>query len=330
MVKYVLRRLLTAIPTLLLISVLVFVLIDLMPGSYVEIFIASQLEASGMEELPRGQLERLEKRYGLNRPVFVRYWKWFSNFVRGEMGRSWAYDFKPVSELIGERLLLTVIVSLCTILFSFLVAFPVGIYSAVRQYTLADNLFTFVSFIGLAIPNFLLALVFIVIGYFAFDQIPGGLFSPHYRFEPMSIGKFLDLLAHLWIPVVVLGTAGMAGTMRVLRGNMLDQMTQPYVDTARSKGLTETRILVKYPLRIAINPFITGLGLSLPGIVGGELIVSIVLNLPTAGPLLYDAVINHDPYLAGAMVMLLSALLVTGNLLADLTLASVDPRIRFE
>jgi len=327
--SYLIRRILTAFPTIVLISILVFVLVEIMPGSYVDILIAQQIEQSGLSELPEGQLTLLEKRYGLNQPIFTRYWKWFSHFVRGDMGRSWAYGHKPIAELVTERIALTVVVSLCSLIFSMVVALPIGVYSAIRQYSLGDNIFTVVGFLGLSIPNFLLALVFIVIGYVAFGQIPGGLFSPRYINAPWSIGKILDMLGHLWIPVVVLGTAGMAGTMRVLRGNLLDQLNRPYVDTARAKGLQERVVIYKYPFRIAINPFITGLGLSLPGIIGGELIVSIVLNLPTTGPLLYDAVMSHDAYLAGAMVMILSVFLIVGNLLADLALAWVDPRIRF-
>ena len=327
--SYLIRRILTAFPTIVLISILVFVLVEIMPGSYVDILIAQQIEQSGLSELPEGQMTLLEKRYGLNKPIFTRYWKWFSHFVRGDMGRSWAYGHQPIAELVTERITLTVVVSLCSLIFSMMLALPIGVYSAIKQYSVGDNIFTVVGFLGLSIPNFLLALVFIVIGYVAFGQIPGGLFSPRYLNAPWSIGKILDMLGHLWIPVVVLGTAGMAGTMRVLRGNLLDQLNRPYVDTARAKGLHERMVIYKYPFRIAINPFITGLGLSLPGIIGGELIVSIVLNLPTTGPLLYDAVMSHDAYLAGAMVMILSVFLIVGNLLADLALAWVDPRIRF-
>ena len=330
MINYLIRRLLSAIPTLLLISMLVFILIEIIPGDYVDQLISQIIEDSGLQNISEGQIELFVQRYGYNQPLYVRYWKWFTHFIRGDLGRSWAYGDQQISELIGQRLVLTVVVSLCTMVFSMAVAFPVGIYSAIRQYSIGDNIFTVLSFIGLSIPNFLLALVFIIIGYFSFGQIPGGLFSPKYLLAPWSFAKFLDMLSHLWIPVVVLGTAGMAGTMRVLRGNMLDQMTQPYVDTARSKGLKENKVILKYPLRIAINPFITGLGMSLPGIIGGELIVSIVLNLPTTGPLLYDAVLQHDAYLAGAMVMILSTLLVVGNLLADFALAWVDPRIRYK
>ena len=329
MVNYIIRRLIGVIPTLLLISLLVFVAVEIMPGSYVDILIAQRI-MEGEDELPEGQIRVLEKRYGLGKPFYVKWWKWFSHFLRGDMGRSMAYGHRPVAQLIGERIALTMVISICSMIFSWAVAFPIGIYSAVRQYSFGDHFFTFVGFIGLSIPNFLLALIFIVIGYFGFGQIPGGLFSPEYADAAWSLRKFLDLMSRLWIPVVVLGTAGMAGAMRVMRGNMLDELSKPYVDTARAKGLKERTIIWKYPLRIAINPFITSLGMSLPYIIGGELIVSIVLNLPTTGPLLFDAVMHHDAYLAGAMVMLLSSLLVVGNLVADIALAWVDPRIRYE
>ena len=329
MLVYIVRRIISAVPTLVLISMLVFVSLEIMPGSYVDLLIAQQIQDTGEPELTDGQVRLLENRYGLGKPIYVKWWKWFSRFAVGDLGRSWSYNNKPVGELIAERLALTVLISLVTTVFVYMIAFPIGIYSAVRQYTLGDNFFTFLGFVGLSVPNFLLALVFIVIGFFAFGQIPGGLFSPEYVDAPWSSARVLDLLSHLWIPVVVLGTAGTAGSIRVLRGNMLDEMNQPYVDTARAKGLKETTVLCRYPLRIALNPFITGVGSFLPSLVGGEVIVSIVLNLPTTGPLLYDAILHHDPFLAGSMVMLLSVLLVAGNLIADLMLVWVDPRIRY-
>lgn len=330
MVTFIIRRIATVVPTLIMISMLVFGAIELVPGTFVDILIAQQIADTGEAELSEGQIRLLERQYGIGKPIYVRWWKWASRFVQGDFGRSYAYGHRPVGELINERMLLTVIISLSSIVFSYVVALPIGIYSAVRQYTLGDNFFTAISFIGLSIPNFLLALVLIVIGFFVFGQIPGGLFSPEYVDAPWSLRKALDLLSRLWVPVLVLGTAGMAGAMRILRGNLLDQLLRPYVDTARAKGLRERIVVFKYPLRIALNPFITGIGLAFPGVVGGELIVSIVLNLPTAGPLLFDAVMHHDAFLAGAMVMLLSTLLVVGNLVADLALAWVDPRIRYE
>ena len=330
MATYILRRVISAVPTLVLISVLVFLVIEITPGTYVDILVAQQIRDTGSPVLTAGQIQLLEKQYGVGQPIYVRWWKWFSRFVQGDMGRSYAYGHRPVAKLIGERIALTMLISFCSLAFSYLVALPIGIYSAVRQYTFGDHFFTLVSFLGLSVPNFLLALLFIIIGFFVFGQIPGGLFSPEYAEAPWSLAKVLDLLSRLWIPVFVLGTAGMAGTMRVLRGNLLDQLRRPYVETARAKGLRETVLVIKYPVRLALNPFITSLGLAFPGIVGGELIVSIVLNLPTTGPLLFDAVMNHDAFLAGAMVMLLSGVLVLGNLLSDVALAGMDPRIRYD
>ena len=330
MIQYILRRLVIAVPTLVLISMLVFVLIDAMPGSYVDVIVAQNLADTGIPDLTDGQRKLLEFRYGIGRPIYIRWWKWFSNFVVGEMGHSVSYGHKQIVDLITERLALTVTISFCTTVFVLLVSLPIGVFSAVNQYSTTDHIFTFIGFLGLSIPNFLLALAFIVIGYFWFGQVPGGLFSPQYLDAPWSIPKVLDMLSRMWIPVVVLGTAGTAGYIRVLRGNMLDELGRQYVVTARAKGLNEAQVLWKYPFRIAINPLITAAGGLLSTLLGGELIVSIVLNLPTMGPLLYVAVLNHDAFLAGAMVMLLSVLLVVGYLLADILLSWVDPRVRYE
>ena len=330
MIQYILRRLVLAVPTLLLISMLVFVLIDAMPGSYVDVIVAQNLADTGIPDLTDGQRKLLEFRYGIGRPIYIRWWKWFSNFVVGEMGHSVSYGHKDIVDLITERLALTVTISFCTTVFVLLVSLPIGVYSAVNQYSTTDHIFTFIGFLGLSIPNFLLALGFIVIGFYWFGQVPGGLFSPQYLDASWSIGKVLDMLSRLWIPVIVLGTSGTAGYIRVLRGNMLDELGRQYVVTARAKGLNEAQVLWKYPFRIAINPLITAAGGLLSALLGGELIVSIVLNLPTMGPLLYVAVLNHDAFLAGAMVMLLSVLLVVGYLLADILLSWVDPRVRYE
>ena len=330
MIQYILRRLVIAVPTLVLISMLVFVLIDAMPGSYVDVIVAQNLADTGIPDLTDGQRKLLEFRYGIGRPIYIRWWKWFSNFVVGEMGHSVSYGHKKIVDLITERLALTVTISFCTTVFVLLVSLPIGVYSAVNQYSTTDHIFTFIGFLGLSIPNFLLALAFIVISFYWFGQVPGGLFAPQYVDAPWSIPKVLDMLSRMWIPVVVLGTAGTAGYIRVLRGNMLDELGRQYVVTARAKGLNEVQVLWKYPFRIAINPLITAAGGLLSALLGGELIVSIVLNLPTMGPLLYVAVLNHDAFLAGAMVMLLSVLLVVGYLLADILLSWVDPRVRYE
>ena len=257
---YIVQRLFSAIPTIVLISMLVFLAIEIMPGSFVDLIIAQRIQDTGEPELSEGEIKLYERRYGLGQPIYVRWWKWFSHFMVGDLGRSWSYGHRPVLELITERMAITVLISLVTTVFVYVVSFPIGIYSAVRQYSIGDNIFTFLGFIGLSTPNFLLALIFIVISFFSFGQIPGGLFSPQFVDEGWSLAKFVDMLGHLWIPVVVLGTAGTAGTIRVLRGNMLDEMRRPYVDTARAKGLKENTVLLKYPLRIALNPFISGLG----------------------------------------------------------------------
>ena len=330
MIQYILRRIVIAVPTLVLISMLVFVLIDAMPGSYVDVIVAQNLADTGIPDLTDGQRKLLEFRYGIGRPIYIRWWKWFSNFVVGEMGHSVSYGHKKIVDLITERLALTVTISFCTTVFVLLVSLPIGVYSAVNQYSTTDHIFTFIGFLGLSIPNFLLALAFIVISFYWFGQVPGGLFAPEYVDAPWSVPKVLDMLSRMWIPVVVLGTAGTAGYIRVLRGNMLDELGRQYVVTARAKGLNEAQVLWKYPFRIAINPLITAAGGLLSALLGGELIVSIVLNLPTMGPLLYVAVLNHDAFLAGAMVMLLSVLLVVGYLLADILLSWVDPRVRYE
>ena len=330
MIQYILRRIVIAVPTLVLISMLVFVLIDAMPGSYVDVIVAQNLADTGIPDLTDGQRKLLEFRYGIGRPIYIRWWKWFSNFVVGEMGHSVSYGHKKIVDLITERLALTVTISFCTTVFVLLVSLPIGVYSAVNQYSTTDHIFTFIGFLGLSIPNFLLALAFIVISFYWFGQVPGGLFAPEYVDAPWSVAKVLDVLSRMWIPVVVLGTAGTAGYIRVLRGNMLDELGRQYVVTARAKGLNEEQVLWKHPFRIAINPLITAAGGLLSALLGGELIVSIVLNLPTMGPLLYVAVLNHDAFLAGAMVMLLSVLLVVGYLLADILLSWVDPRVRYE
>lgn len=328
MARFIITRLLGLIPTLLLISFLVFAVVEIMPGSYLDVYTSELMRQYPDAQVPAGEIDLLRLRYGLDESFVVRWYKWLSNFLQGDMGRSFAYNDAPVYDLIAGRIGRTILVSVASLLFSWALALPIGIYSAVRQYSLGDYFFSTLSFIGLSIPSFLLALIFIVVGYYTFGVVPGGLFSPNMVDAPWSWAKFVDLLAHLWVPVVVLGTAGMAGTMRVMRGQLLDQLNQTYVDTARVKGLRELTLILKYPVRLAINPFISSLGVTLTAIVSGELVVSLVLNLPTTGPLLYDAVLRHDAYLAGAIIFLLSTMLVFGNLLSDVLLAWVDPRIR--
>ena len=327
MKNYVLRRLLGMIPTLAVISVLVFIVIQLPEGDIVTSTVG-QLEATGVD-MSDDRIESLRAQYNLDQPLPIQYLYWIGNFITGDMGFSYLYA-QPVNELVWERLGYTLLISIGALIFTWLLALPIGIYSAVRQYSTADYAFTTVGLIGLATPNFLIALILMYLGYNWFGLSFGGLFSPEYINAPWTWGRFTDLLAHLWIPVIVIGTSGMAITMRLMRANLLDELEKPYVTTARAKGVPPLKLLLKYPVRIAINPYISTIGLLLPTLISGEAIVAVVLNLPTTGPLLIQSLITQDMYLAGSLIMLLSVLTVVGMLLSDLLLAWVDPRIRYE
>jgi peptide/nickel transport system permease protein len=326
MLAYIIRRLLTMIPTLVAISVISFTIIQLPPGDFLTSYEA-ELRQSG-EHVDQAELDALKKRYGLDQPMYMQYFKWAWNFVRGDFGHSFEWN-KPVSELIGERLGLTILISVCTLIFTWAVSIPIGIYSAVRQYSWMDYILTVVGFIGLATPNFLFALVLLWVSYAYFGMSIGGLFSPEYAEAPWSIAKILDLFKHLWIPVVIVGTAHTAKFIRIIRGNLLDELKKPYVVTARAKGLPETRLILKYPVRVAINPLVSTIGWTLPELVSGIAITAVVLNLPTTGPLLLNALLSQDMQLAGTFIMFLSILTVIGTLISDILLAWVDPRIRF-
>lgn len=325
--RYVGKRVLGMIPTLLIISLIVFVVIQLPPGDIVTSMLES-MEASGREASDE-QIQSLRARYNLDKPLPLQYLHWIGGFLTGDMGYSALYA-RPVNELVWERLGLTLIITISSLLFTWAVAVPLGIYSAVRQYTIWDYLLTTLALIGLATPNFLLALLLLYAGNEWFDISIGGLFSIEYRNAEWSVAKFLDLLAHLWQPMVIVGLGGTAVTMRILRANLLDELNKPYVVTARAKGVKPVKLLMKYPLRIAINPFISTVGLLLPTLISGEAIVSMVLNLPTTGPLLLRALLAQDMYLAGSFLMLLAILTVVGMLISDLLLAWSDPRIRYE
>jgi peptide/nickel transport system permease protein len=327
MLKYVSRRVLLMIPTLIAISVISFTIIQLPPGDFLTNYI-QQLQQSG-ESVDRAVIEGLKKRYGLDQPVYVQYGKWVWGMLHGDFGQSFG-EKRPVGELIWERLALTVAVSFAAMLFQWVVALPIGILSAVRQYSFADYLFTFFGFLGLAIPDFMLALVLLWLAFSALGVNLGGLFSPQYLIAPWSWGKVLDMLKHLWLPMVILGVGGTAGLIRIMRANLLDELRRPYVVTGRAKGLPEGRLIRKYPVRVAMNPFVSTIGWSLAALVSGETIIAIVLNLPTTGPLLYRALMSQDMYLAGTFIMLVSMLTVIGTLLSDILLAWLDPRIRYE
>ena len=325
MLRYIVHRLLLMIPTLLAISILTFVIIQLPPGNYLDTLI-SELRVAG-ESADLQKVEFLRKQYGLDQPVWMQYWIWLNGLLHGDLGYSFEYD-RPVTAIIGERLALTFVVSFGAILFTWLVAFPIGVYSATHQYSWGEHGLTFLGFLGLATPNFLLALVLMFVSFTYFGISVGGLFSPDLAEAPWGWAKVVDLLEHLWIPVVVIGTAGTAGMIRRLRANLLDELKKQYVVTARAKGVPPGRLLVKYPLRIALNPFISDIGNLLPEVVSGSVIVSIVLSLPTTGPMLLRALRTQDMYLAGSFLMLLAFLTVVGVFVSDLALAALDPRIR--
>lgn len=328
MLSFIVRRILYMIPTFIAVSIVTFAIIQLPPGDYLTTLVASM--ASQGEKVDPAALEALRTRYGLGEPVWVQYFKWMSNiFLRGDFGQSFEWN-QPVISLIWSRLILTFVLSLATLLFVWAVALPIGIYSAVRQYSMGDYTFTFLGFIGLAIPNFLLALVLMYVGFKYFNQSVGGLFSPEYQEAAWSWAKFVDMMGHLWIPVVIIGIAGTANLIRVMRANLLDELHKPYVVTARAKGLPEWQVIMRYPVRVALNPFVSTIGWVLPALISGEAIISIVLSLPTTGPLLLRSLMSQDMYLAGSFIMILSTLTIIGTLLSDILLALLDPRIRLE
>ncbi len=327
MVQFLIRRSLIAVATIFVISVVSFVIIQLPPGDFLTSYIAN-LSAMG-ERVPPEQLQAIREAYGLGQPMYIQYLKWILGVLRGDFGQSMEWGV-PVSVLIWDRIGLTVVVGLSSVLFVWSVAIPIGVFSATHQYSILDYLFTFLGLLGLAIPNFLLALVLMWVGFSVFGQNVGGLFSPEYANAPWSLEKLLDLLSHLLIPMIIIGTAGTAGLLRTMRANMLDEINQPYVEAARAKGLSERRLIWKYPVRVALNPFISTVGYALPELVGGVVIVAVVLNLPTIGPLLLRSLLSQDMFLAGAIMLIISVLTVIGTLISDILLAVLDPRIRLE
>jgi peptide/nickel transport system permease protein len=327
MLAYILRRLLIAIGTVWVISVVSFAIIQLPPGDYVTSYIAQLMSTGSM--VTEEEAANLRAQYGLDQPIYVQYAKWMWQVLQGNFGVSMEWK-RPVTEVIGERLLLTALLAFTAVIFTWILAIPIGIYSAVRQYSLGDYAFTCIGFIGLAVPNFLLALVIMYLAFAYFGASVGGLFSTEYLDAPWSWARMLDLLQHLWIPAIILSTAGTAQLIRILRANLLDELRKPYVVTARAKGLSEFRAILKYPVRVALNPFISTVGYTLPYLVSGSIIVSIVLSLPTVGPLLLKALLAQDMFLAGTIVLLLGVMTVIGTLISDILLIWVDPRIRLE
>lgn len=329
MIRFILRRLLTMVPLIILISMVSFLIIQLPPGDWVTNY-ATQLQQIGAETANE-VLEAMRKQYGLGQPIHIQYLKWVAGFPRGDFGISMAYGNHPVVSLIGERFLLTVSISLATLIISWGLAIPIGVYSATHKYRATDYALTFVALVGVAVPSFLLALALMFVSVFFFNSTTvGGLFSPQYAEAPWSFAKLVDFLKHLPIPLLVIGLGGTAGTMRVMRGNLLDILDMQFIQTARAKGLKERVVIWKHAVRIAINPLVSRLGLYFPELFAGTVIVSIVLDLPTIGPMFLRSLISQDMYLAGTILFLSSVLLVVGNLVADVTLALIDPRIRYD
>jgi len=327
MLQFLFRRFIYMIVTLLAISIVGFIIIQLPPGDYLTSYIA-ELKASG-QEVSQSEVESLRRRYGLNQPAYLRYFTWMKNMLRGDFGVSFRWN-RPVNELIGERLALTATVSLVTISFAYIVAIVLGIYAAVYQYGVGDYFLTAWAFIGLATPNFLLALVLMFLFYKFFGWSVVGLFSPDYVNASWSLAKFVDLLKHLPVPVLVIGTASVAGLFRIMRSSLLDELQKQYVTTARAKGLSEMKLLFKYPIRVALNPVVSTLTWTFPQIVSGGALVAIVLGLPTMGPLLLQALKTQDMYLAGTLMIFISFFTVMGTLISDLLLLWMDPRIKME
>jgi len=327
MLAYLIRRAFLAILTMWAVSVLSFVVIQLPPGDYITSYIA-QMSSSG-SFVSQQEAEALREQYGLNKPLYIQYIRWMQMVFQGNFGMALEYG-RPVSEVIGDRLWLTMVVSVAAIILTWIVALPIGIYSAVRQYSIGDYIATFVGFIGLAVPSFMLALILMYLGFTLFNANIGGLFSDEFAEAPWSLSKLWDLAKHLPLPALILGLAGTAQLIRIMRANLLDELGKPYVVTARARGLAERHLIVKYPVRVALNPFASTIGYLLPYVVSGSIIVSLVLSLPTVGPLLLKALIAQDMFLAGTIVLLLGIMTVIGTFLSDLVLIWVDPRIRFE
>ena len=330
MIAFVIRRFLLGVFALWVISIISFFVVTLPPGDFVDDYVANLVGEAGQGTPAADALEKqLRAEYGLDEPVWFQYIKWMSKIVRGDLSFSVEFN-RPVREVIWDKLPLTMIVAGTTILFTWTMAIPLGIYAAVRHRTVEDYTLTFVGFIGLAIPDFLLALAFLWIGWFYFDLSIGGLFTREYITAPWSGGKVVDMLAHLWIPVIVLGTAGTATLLRIMRANLLDELRKPYVVTARAKGLKEWRVILKYPVRVALNPIISIVGYLLPALISGSIIVSVILALPLIGPLLLRALLAEDLFMAAGIVLVLGALTIIGTFLSDILLVLVDPRIRME
>jgi peptide/nickel transport system permease protein len=325
MLQFIIRRIFIFIPMMFLMSVVAFALIQAPPGDFLTDYVA-QLQASG-ELVDDDQIEALRDQYGLNRPLYVQYAKWVWGILQWDLGLSLEWR-RPVTELVNARLAMTVVLGVSTIIFTWTLAIPIGVLSAVKKYTPIDYFFTFISYFGVGTPNFLIALVAMWLAFSVLGIKITGLFSEEYVTAPWSFGKVIDMLKHMWVPMLILGTDGTARFTRIVRANLLDEMNKPYVETARAKGLPEWKVVLKYPVRIALNPFVSTAGLELPRLISGQLIVATVMSLPTIGPLLLRALLSQDMFMAGAIVLILTTLTLIGVLISDIVLALMDPRIR--
>lgn len=330
MLKYIFKRLLYVIPTMFIISILVFITIQLPPGDFVTTMIENMRNQTGGSTWSAEYEDAMRERYGLNEPMVVQYYKWASNIIlHGDFGYSFM-NAAPAEKMILDRIGMTMVVAFASFIFTWVVALPIGVLSAVKQYSLADYFFSFIGFIGLATPGFLIALVLMFLAFKYGGISLSGLFSPEFENAPWDFDRIVDFLKHLWIPMIILGVGGTAGLIRVMRANLLDELNKPYVEAARAKGLPEWKLLIKYPIRQAMNPFVSTIGWVLPALIAGEALVSIVLNLPTTGPVLLNALLQQDMFLAAGFLMLLSFLTIIGSLLSDILLAWLDPRIRYD
>ncbi len=326
MLMFIARRLLYAVPTLIAVSIVAFIIIQLPPGDYLTTLMADW--ASGGGAVEQGTVEAMRQRYGLDQPLYVQYWKWIEGIImRGDFGISFETG-QPVTEIIWGRLGYSFLLALLTLCFVWLLAIPIGIISAVRQYSITDYGATFAAFFFLAVPDFVFALMAMYVWSTYFGQSVGGLFSDEFIDAPWSFARLMDFISHVWLPIVVIGLGSLAALVRIMRANLLDEISKPYVTTARAKGMSEFELLIRYPVRIALNPLISTLGWILPAVISGEIIVAVVMSLPTTGPLLLRSLLAQDMYLAGSLILLISTLTIIGTLISDILLAIADPRVR--
>ena len=325
MLQYIVKRTLVLIPLLLALSIVVFIIIQLPPGDYLTTYI-NQLRSTGME-VTEDQIKALEARYGFDQPMYIQYLKWMKNLLKGDMGYSFVYN-RPVNAVVGSRLPATIAISLVSTILIWLIAFPIGFYSATHKYSFGDYAFTGISFFGVSVPEFLLAILIMYLYFLVTRKYAGGLYSDVYAGKPWTWDKIVDMLKHVWIPLLVIAITGTAGLFKTFRANLLDELGKPYVKTARAKGVSNMRLLIKYPVRIALIPFIATVGWMLPGLISGQTVLSMVLSLPTVGPLLITALQNQDMYLAGSIVFVMGLMAMIGTLVSDILLAVTDPRIR--